>query len=151
MCEIEPVVDTAEIRIWRHFRWSAFVTMAIQTQSQRQDEISPRVQAPFSLCTIYVAGKCIEPTYQQASRLSIEFLGQVLTSEDEHQDCLEFVIFSRSRWPHGKRMRISPGVWNRNRPTGDGCIRRLDNDPSPEISHHTVCKIWLFIAYSDKV
>ena len=46
--------DTPEIRIWRRFQWSPFVAMDVSLSGSR-DKISPRVQAPFSLCTTYVA------------------------------------------------------------------------------------------------
>ena len=47
-CSNHPELDTAAIRIWRHFHWSAFVTMAVYKLNERWAKISPRVQAPFS-------------------------------------------------------------------------------------------------------
>ena len=46
--------DTAGIRIWRHVRWSAFVSTATKLGESR-DKISDRVQTSFHLCTPYVA------------------------------------------------------------------------------------------------
>ena len=48
------IIDTAQIRIWRHLHWSAFVDMVVQL-SESRDKISPRAQAPLSLCTTNVS------------------------------------------------------------------------------------------------
>ena len=59
----------AEIRIWRHFHWSAFVAMNVSIGESRE-KLSLALK-----CTTYVAAKCIERKYLKVSRLSIEFLG----------------------------------------------------------------------------
>ena len=73
---------------------STLLTPVSRAVAHLARSISPRVQAPliFLVHNLY-CDKCIKQPYLQVSRLSIEFLGLVLTfNEREYEVCRGFAI-----------------------------------------------------------
>ena len=129
-----PPRDTSEIRIWRHFHWSAFVLMATNvTRWESRYNFTSSASSIFlvhDLC----CDKYISRTYLKVSRLSIEFLGEVLTFSEREYELRKLPLNSsfcavtadpESRWPHGKKKTPIPAVSHRDGVPGNGIIHSL--------------------------
>ena len=101
LCKLPVPAHTAEIRIWRHFRWSALVAMAMWTQWTSRRNFTSSASTVF-LVPKLCCGKCIELTLSLSIEakywLSWPSLDVKRTWRRAIKTDLEFVILCNNRW-----------------------------------------------------
>ena len=140
-------LHTAEIRLWRQ---SCQIRRRGEL-SESRDKISPRAQAPFSLCTTYVAAiYWTNLSVSSEAKYWVSWLKPLDAYEHELYELWKqpwirhFVQCNRwrnSRWPHGRKAYLISALYNSPHPGNSPPsfplnhlgVRHLVTDRSPNV------------------